>query len=224
MYPNAPYDTANDFIAVAALGSSPNILVMSPDKGIKTLPDLVALAKQKAGSIIFGTAGVGSSTHFTTERLRFSAGFDGVHVPFRGMPEVLTEVMTGRVDFCFSTIAPALPLIRERKLIALAVSTPKRSSYLPDVPTTTELGYKDSDYTFWNGLFAPAKTPREIVERLNQEAQKAANLPAVREKLSQQGIDPMPITPAEFDTLIKKEIAESIALVKAAGIKPVGGQ
>jgi tripartite-type tricarboxylate transporter receptor subunit TctC len=224
MYPNAPYDTANDFIAVAALGSSPNILVMSPDKGIKTLPDLVALAKQKAGSIIFGTAGVGSSTHFTTERLRFSAGFDGVHVPFRGMPEVLTEVMTGRVDFCFSTIAPALPLIRERKLIALAVSTPKRSSYLPDVPTTTELGYKDSDYTFWNGLFAPAKTPREIVERLNQEAQKAANLPAVREKLSQQGIDPMPITPAEFDTLIKKEIAESIALVKAAGIKPVGSQ
>ena len=107
IYPNATYDTANDFIPVAALGSSPNILVISPDKGVKTLPDLVALARQKAGGIIFGTAGVGSSTHFTTERLRFSAGFDGVHVPFRGMPEVLTEVMTGRVDICFSTIAPA---------------------------------------------------------------------------------------------------------------------
>jgi tripartite-type tricarboxylate transporter receptor subunit TctC len=219
IYPNAPYDAANDFIPVAALGSSPNILVISPDKGVRTLPDLVALAKQKAGAINFGTAGVGSSTHFTTKRLRFSAGFDGVHVPFRGMPEVLTEVMTGRVDFCYSTIAPALPLIREGKLIALAVSTPKRSSYLPDVPTSVELGYENSDYTFWNGLFAPAKTPAEIVNRLHQEAQKAANLPAVREKLSQQGIDPMPITPAEFDALIRREIAESIALVKAAGIK-----
>jgi len=219
IYPNAPYDAANDFIPVAALGSSPNILVISPDKGIKTLAELVALAKQKAGGINFGTAGVGSSTHITTERLRFSAGFDGVHVPFRGMPEVLTEVMTGRVDFCYSTIAPALPLIRDGKLVALAVSTPKRSSYLPDVPTTPELGYKDSDYTFWNGLFVPAKTPAEIVNRLHQEAQKAANLPAVREKLSQQGIDPMTITPTEFDALIRKEIAENIALVKAAGIK-----
>src|SRR5215210_3522214 len=219
IYPNAPYDTARDFVAVAALGSSPNVAVISPDKGIKTLKELVALAKQKNGAIIFGTAGVGSSTHFTTERLRFAAGFDGVHVPFRGMPEVLTEVMTGRVDFCFSTIAPSLPLNRDGKLVALAVSTPKRSSYLPDVPTTLELGYANSDYTFWNALFVPAKTPREIAERLHQEAQKAANLPAVREKLSQQGIDPMPITPAEFDALINKEIAENIALVKAAGIK-----
>ena len=128
IYPNAPYDTARDFIAVAALGSSPNIVVVAPDKGFKTLQELVAAAKQKAGAMTFGTAGVGSSTHFTTERFRFSAGFDGVHVPFRGMPEVLTEVMTGRVDFCFSTIAAALPFIRDGKLLALAVSTPKRSS------------------------------------------------------------------------------------------------
>ena len=219
IYPNAPYDAARDFIAVAALGSSPNILVVAPDKGFKSVQDVVAAARQKAGQMTFGTAGVGSSTHFTTERFRFSAGFEGVHVPFRGMPEVLTEVMTGRVDFCFSTIASALPFIRAGKLVALAVSTPKRSSYLPDVPTTLELGYANSDYTFWNGLFVPAKTPNEIVERLHQETQKAANLPSVREKLSQQGIDPMLITPVEFDAQIKREIAESIALVKAAGIK-----
>ena len=116
IYPNAPYDAARDFVAVAALGSSPNIVVVAPDKGFKTLQELVAAAKQKAGAMTFGTAGVGSSTHFTTERFRFSAGFDGVHVPFRGMPEVLTEVMTGRVDFCFSTIASALPFIRDGKL------------------------------------------------------------------------------------------------------------
>jgi tripartite-type tricarboxylate transporter receptor subunit TctC len=201
------------------MGSSPNIVVVSPDKGYKTLKELVAAAKEKAGKMTFGTAGVGSSTHFTIERFRFSAGFDGVNVPFRGMPEVLTEVMTGRVDFCFSTIATALPFIREGKLLALAVSTPKRSSTLPDVPTTLELGYANSDYTFWNGLFLPAKTPREIVEKLNQEAQKAATSAAVREKLSQQGIDAMPITAAEFDAQIKKEVEDSIALVKAAGIK-----
>jgi tripartite-type tricarboxylate transporter receptor subunit TctC len=219
IYPNAPYDTVKDFVAVAAMGSSPNIVVVSPDKGFKTLKELVAAAKEKAGKMTFGTAGVGSSTHFTTERFRFSAGFDGVHVPFRGMPEVLTEVMTGRVDFCFSTIATALPFIRDGKLLALAVSTPKRSATLPDVPTTLELGYANSDYTFWNGLFLPAKTPREIVEKLNQEAQKAATLPAVREKLAAQGIDAMPITASEFDAQIKKEVEDSIALVKAAGIK-----
>ena len=219
IYPNAAYDAARDFVAVAALGSSPNTVVVAPDKGIKTLQELVAAAKQRAGAMTYGTAGVGSSTHFSTERFRFSAGFDGVHVPFRGMPEVLTEVMTGRVDFCFSTIASALPFIRDGKLVALAVSTPKRSSSLPNVPTTTELGYANSDYTFWNGLFAPAKTPNDIVERLHQEALKAANTSAVREKLAQQGIDPMPISLAEFDALIRKEIAESIALVKAAGIK-----
>src|SRR6187402_577697 len=219
IYPNAQYDAARDFIAVAALGSSPNIVVVAPDKGIKTLQELVAAAKAKAGAMTFGTAGVGSSTHFTTERFRFSAGFEGVHVPFRGMPEVLTEVMTGRVDFCFSTIAAALPFIRDNKLLALAVSTPKRSATLPDVPTTLELGYANSDYTFWNGLFLPAKTPREIVEKLHQEARKAANSPAVVEKLGAQGIDPMPMTAAEFDAQIKREIEESIALVKAAGIK-----
>ena len=131
IYPNAPYSAANDFITVAALGSSPNIVVVAPDKGFKTLQELVAAAKAQNGAMTFGTAGVGSSTHFTTERLRFSAGFDGVHVPFRGMPEVLTEVMTGRVDFCYSTIAAALPFIRDNKLLALAVSTPKRSSALP---------------------------------------------------------------------------------------------
>ena len=219
IYPHAQYDAARDFIAVAALGSSPNIVVVAPDKGIKTLQELVAAAKAKGGAMTFGTAGVGSSTHFTTERFRFSAGFEGVHVPFRGMPEVLTEVMTGRVDFCFSTIAAALPFIRDNKLLALAVSTPKRSSSLPEVPTTLELGYANSDYTFWNGLFLPAKTPGEIVEKLAAETQKAATSPAVVAKLSAQGIDPMPITSAEFDAQIRKEIEESIALVKAAGIK-----
>ena len=219
IYPNAPYDTAKDFAAVAAFGSSPNVTVVAPEKGIKTLQQLVAAANAKPGSITFGTAGVGSATHISAEILRFSAGFEALQVPFRGMPEILTEIMSGRIDFTCSTIATALPFIREGKLVALAVSTPQRSSALPDVPTTLEAGYKNSDYTFWTGLFAPAKTPREIVDKLAEETQKALAAPGVREKLAQQGMDPMPITPAAFDTQIRREIDSILALAKAANLK-----
>ena len=135
------------------------------------------------------------------------------------MPEILTEIMSGRVDFTCSTIATALPFIREGKLVALAVSTPQRSSALPDVPTTIEAGYKNSDYTFWTGLFVPAKTPCEIVDTLAQETQQALAAPGVREKLAEQGMDPMPITPAAFDAQIRREIDSILALAKAANLK-----
>jgi tripartite-type tricarboxylate transporter receptor subunit TctC len=219
IYPNVPYDTARDFAAVTSLGSSPNVTVVSPDKKIKTLKELVAAAKSRPGGLTYATAGVGSATHLSTERFRISAGFEAVHVPFKGMPEALTEVMTGRVDFTCSSIAPAIPLVREGKVVALAVTTPKRSPALPDVPTSIEAGYANSDYTFWLGLFLPAKTPREIVDRLHQEVQKALQAPGMDKRLAQNGIDPMPITPQAFDALIQKEVAENIALVKAAGIK-----
>jgi tripartite-type tricarboxylate transporter receptor subunit TctC len=172
VYPNAPYDTANDFAAIAAFGSSPNVTVVSPEKDIKTLQQLVAAAKAKPGSITFGTVGVGSATHISAEILRFAAGFEALHVPFRGMPEILTEIMSERVDFTCSTIATALPFIREGKLVALAVSTPQRSSALPDVPTTLEAGYKNSDYTFWTGLFVPAR----------HRARSSTNLPRRRRR------------------------------------------
>ena len=218
IYQTVPYDTARDFAAVASLGSSPNVTVISPAKGIKTLQELVARAKAKPGAITYATAGVGSATHLSTERFRFSAGFEGIHVPFRGMPEALTEVMTGRVDFSCSSIAAALPFIRDGKLLALAVTTPKRSSALPDVPTSIEAGYANSDYTFWTGMFLPVKTPRAIVERLHQETQKALQAPGIQKRLAQLGVDPMPIAPAEFDAQVKREIESNIALVKA-GIK-----
>jgi tripartite-type tricarboxylate transporter receptor subunit TctC len=219
IYPNVPYDAERDFAAVSSLGCSPNVTVVAPDKGIKTLKDLVAAAKSRPGGLTYATAGVGSATHLSTERFRASAGFEAVHVPFKGMPEALTEVMTGRVDFTCSSIAPAIPLIREGKLIALAVTTPKRSPALPDVPTSIEAGYPDSDYTFWLGMFLPVKTPREIVDRLHNEVQKVLQAPGMDKRLAQSGIEPMPITPQAFDALIKKEVAENIALVKAAGIK-----
>lgn len=219
IYQNVPYDATRDFAAVASLGGAPNVTVVSPAKGIKTLKELVAAAKSRPGGLTYATAGVGSATHLSTERFRVAAGFEAVHVPFKGMPEALTEVMTGRVDFSCSSIAPAVPLIRSGKLVALAVTTPKRSPALPDVPTSIEAGYPNSDYTFWLGMFLPAKTPRAIVDRLHQEVQKALQAPGMDKRLAQNGIDPMPITPQAFDALIKKEVAENIALVKAAGIK-----
>lgn len=217
VYPNLPYHPARDFAAVALFGSVPNVTVISPTKGIRTLKELVEAARK--GSFTFASAGVGSATHWAAERLRLAAGFNAVHVPFRGGPEALTEVMTGRVDFMCIGITSGLPLIRGGKLLALAVSTRTRSSALPDVPTTIEAGYPDSDYTFWNGVLAPAKTPRPIIDRLHAEIHKLLRDPAIAEKLKQQGVEPMPLAPTEFDAMIAREIEINLALVKAAGLK-----
>lgn len=217
IHPNAPFDTARDFAAIGSFGSIPTVTVISPAKGIKTLQELVAFAKK--GKATFASAGVGSASHWAVERLRLSAGFDAVHVPFKGAPEAIREVVTGRVDFMSFGVASVLPFIRDGRLLALAVSTPKRSSAFPDLPTTIECGYPDSDFLFWNGMLVPAKTPRAIVERLYQELQKTLALPAVKEKLAPFGNEPMPLSPSEFDALIRKEIATNLALVKAAHLK-----
>lgn len=217
VYPKARYDAARDFAAVASLGSVPNITVISPNKGIKTLQELVAFAKK--GSASFASAGVGSSSHWAVERLRLSAGFDAVHVPYKGGPEAIREVVAGRVDFMSFGLASVLPFIRDGRLLALAVSTPKRSRALSEVPTTLEAGYPDSDYLFWNGIFVPTKTPRPIIERLHRESQKTLALPGVKERLAPLGVEPMPLSPSEFDTLVRREIESNLAVVKAANLK-----
>lgn len=217
IYPKAAYDAAKDFAGVASLGSVPNVCVISPKKGIKTLHELVAYAKK--GSATFSTSGLGSATHWATERLRLSAGFDAVHVAFKGTPESVAEVVSGRVDFTCTGLPFCLPFIRDGRLLALAVSTPKRTSALPDVPTTLEAGYRDSDYLFWNGVFVPAKTPRPIIERLHQEVQRALALPGVKDKFVPLGVEAMPLSPGEFDALIRKEIESNLAVVKAAKLK-----
>jgi tripartite-type tricarboxylate transporter receptor subunit TctC len=143
-----------------------------------------------------------------------------VHIPFKGGAEALTEVIAGRVEYYFCPIATALPHIRDDRLLALAVSSPQRASALPDVPTTLESEFPDSDYTFWIGVFAPARTPQEIVEKLNREMAAAVAAPAVREKLAALGVEAMPLTPAEFDAHVKAELARYATFAKAAGLKP----
>jgi tripartite-type tricarboxylate transporter receptor subunit TctC len=216
-YPNAPYHAGRDFAGVALFGSVPNVTVISPAKGIKTLPQLMEAARKS--TMTFASAGIGSATHWAAERLLLSAKVKAVHVPFKGGPEALTDVATGRVDFMSIGVSSGLPFIKSGRLIPLAVSTTKRSAALPDVPTTIESGFPDSDYTFWLGMLAPAKTPRAIVDRLHAEMQKVLQQPAVIEKFRPQGIEPMPLKPREIDAMIAQEIENNLAIVKAAGLK-----
>jgi tripartite-type tricarboxylate transporter receptor subunit TctC len=213
-----PYDPVQDFAAITPLGNVPLVLVISPEKNIKTLKELVAAAKAKPGSINYAAAGIGTPPHLTTERFRLAAKFEGQLVPFKGAPEALTEVLTGRVDFYFCPITPAMPFIREGKLLALAVSSSKRASALPDVPTTVEAGFPDSDFDFWIGMVVPKKTPRDIVARIHQETVNGLRDPVVKEKLGKLGVEEMVMSPDDFDARIAREAPIAVALAKAAGI------
>jgi tripartite-type tricarboxylate transporter receptor subunit TctC len=213
-----PYDPVQDFAGVTPLGNVPLVLVISPEKNIKTLKELVALAKAKPGSINYAAAGIGTPPHLTTERFRLAAQFEGQLVPFKGAPEALTEVLTGRLDFYFCPITPAMPFIREGKLLALAVSSSKRASALPDVPTTVEAGFPDSDFDFWIGMVVPKKTPRDIIARIHQETMSGLKDAAVKEKLAKLGVEEMIMQPEDFDARIAREAPIAMALAKAAGI------
>jgi tripartite-type tricarboxylate transporter receptor subunit TctC len=194
-------------------------LVVPPDRGWKTVADFIRAAKARPGALNFSSVGVGSATHLSAERFRRSAGVDAVHIPFKGGAEAMTEVIAGRIDFFFGPVGLVLPHIREGKLRALVVNGLERSSALPDVPTTLEAGVLNAEYPIWFGLFLPSKTPQDIVDKLHSETLKALQSTQVRAKLATLGVDPMPLSPADFAAYVQKEIATNAALVKAAGLK-----
>jgi tripartite-type tricarboxylate transporter receptor subunit TctC len=218
-YSKLPYDTVRDFAGIIPLAQFPNVLVAPPSR-FKTIQELVAAGKAKPGALTYGSGGVGAATHLNAERFRLSAGFEAVHVPFKGAPEALREILGNRIDFYFAPILSAVPLIESHEIRGLAVSSLTRSDALPDIPTTLEAGYPDSDYVFWIGLFAPAATPRDIIQRLHDAAAKALADPVVGDNLRKLGAAPMAMTPAEFDAYVKAEIATIAKVVKAAGIQP----
>jgi len=218
-YKDLPYDTLRDLTGVAPLGLLPNVLVIAPSKGIRSVKELVAAAKAKPESMNSASVGIGSATHLNAERFRLGAGIEVVNVPFKGTPEALTEVITGRVDYYFCPVNAVLPFLKDGKLLALAVGSSKRSVALPEIPTTLEAGIANSDYSFWVGMFAPAKTPGDTVNRLYRETVKALTLPDVREKLARLGAEPMEYNPEQFNAYLRNEITSNAALVKAAGIK-----
>jgi tripartite-type tricarboxylate transporter receptor subunit TctC len=219
LYEKLPYDTFTAFAPVMLLGQQPLVVVGAPAKGYKTLGDLIAAGKAKPGSLNYTTAGAGSASHFAAERLRISAGFEAQHIPFRGAAEAVTDVVAGRSDFSAQLPTTTLPLINEGKLTALAVSAEKRAASMPQVPTMIEAGLKaDAIYPFYSGLFLPAKTPRDIVEKLHHETAKAIQEPAVQERFKQLGVEPMPMTVDEFAKFFREDVEAAVALVKAANI------
>jgi tripartite-type tricarboxylate transporter receptor subunit TctC len=217
-YPNTPYNVLQDLAGVTPLALLPQALVIAPSKGINSVKELVAAAKAKPGVLNYASAGVGTANQLNAERFRVGAGIDAVHVPFKGTPEALTEVMAGRVDYYFCPVNVCLPMINDKRVLALGMGSSRRAAALPDLPTTVELGVPDSDYDFWVGMFVPAETPREIVDRLYAEVAKAFASQKVKESFAQLGAEPNLMAPRAFDAAIKKEISINAALVKASGI------
>jgi len=215
-----PFDTVADFAGVTPISSLSNVLVIAPSKNMKTLGELLAAARAKPGSLNFASAGQGSATHLNAEKFKMAANIQATNIPFKGSAEAVTEVMSGRVDYYFSPIAPVIGQIKGGQLMALAVGSPQRSSALPDVPTTAEAGVPGSEFNFWIGMMTPAKTPRDIVNRLNEEVVKALASPDVKERFAKLGADAWTLKPEQFDAYIKEEIASNAKLVKAAGLQP----
>jgi tripartite-type tricarboxylate transporter receptor subunit TctC len=220
LHKSLPFDPLHDFAPIVMFGVQPSVLITAPSKGYKTVADLVKAAKAKPGSLNYASAGIGAASHMAAERFRLATGIQAQHVPFRGPVEAMTEVMAGRIDFYFLPISPALPVIENGKVTALAVSTPTRAPSLPNVPTVVEAGYPRATYLFWGGLSGPAKTPRAIVDRLHAEVQKALRLQVVQERLVKLGVQPMPMTVDQFDKFFHDDVADTVTLAKEIGIVP----
>jgi tripartite-type tricarboxylate transporter receptor subunit TctC len=217
---NLPYDPLKDFVPVAPLTSQAYVLVVGQQAGIKTVGDLIAAAKSRPGELKFTSAGIGTGTHLMAEKFNVDAGVKMVHVPTTGAAAGNDEVIAGRVTYWFSSITPALPHIREGRLLVLGVSSAKRLSTMPGIPTVAEAGLPGFDSTLWYGVWAPAGTPDAVVDKISKEIARALAAPDVRERLAKLSAETMSMTPAEFARFVRSE-AESVArIVRAAGIKP----
>ena len=219
LYKSLPYDPVKDFVAITLIARVPNMLVINPSVPAKDVKELIALLKANPGKYSFASSGNGTSQHLSGELFKSMSGTDMQHIPYKGSPPALQDVVGGQVAMTFDNITTALPLAKAGKLRALAVTTAKRSSVAPDVPTLAESGLPGFEVGSWQGVFAPAGTPPEIVKRLNAEIVKALNMPDVREKLSGLGAEIVADSPEEFSALVKAEVAKWADVVKKSGAK-----
>ena len=219
LYSKLPYDTVKDFAGVTRVASVPNLLVVAPTLGPKSVKELIAYAKGKAGKVNFSSAGIGSGTQINGEMFKLAAGIDATHVPYKGAPEALNNVIGGSIEYCFTPVLVAAGQVKAGKVLALAVSTAKRSPMFPDVPTVAESGLAGFDYDQWYGLLTSAKTPRPLVNRLNKEVVRILNLPDIRDRMLTQGATPTPTTPEAFDAYIRSEVQRFAKVLIAAGAK-----
>jgi len=219
LYPDVKVDVTRETIGVAGLTEIDQVLVTAPSRGWRTLQDFLAFARSAPQPVTFSSGGHGTASHMGFERLASAAQLKRLHIPFKGTPEAVTEVAAGRVDVTYGNMSSALALLNANQLVALSISGRRRSAVLPDVPTSLEAGIADSDYTAWNGLFAPGATPRPIVERLNQEVVKALAVADVNDRLRKASQVPVAMSVDQFNAQLRAEYANNAALVKAANIK-----
>lgn len=215
-----PYDSLRDFAPVGLVGSGPYLLAVHPSVPAKNLSEFIAWVKARPGQVNYASTGVGSPPHLAAELLRTMAGLDIVHIPYKGGGAVLPDLLAGRIPMFFGSVSTLAPYIRNGRLRGIAVTTPKRSSAMPELPTFIEAGLKDYDVTGWYGLLAPGRTPRAIVNRVNAELRQVLGDAETVERLAQRGIEPMPGSPDDFAALIRREIPKWAKVMKAAGIQP----
>jgi tripartite-type tricarboxylate transporter receptor subunit TctC len=218
LYPNLPYDPVKDLAQISRIAESPSILMVRPGLGPKTLPDLIALAKQKPGDITFGSGGPGSSAHLAMELLLNVSGTKALHVPFRGVAAAIAEVIAGRVDMAIASLASGIAHVKEGRLLGLAVSGDKRSELLPDVPTFAEAGQPRYDMSYWWGIAAPAETPKPIIERLHREIVKACGQPRLRETFLKSAALAVTSTPDEMTKFLAREVDVWRNVIKTANV------
>ena len=214
---NLPYDPLKDLRGVAQIGSTTGLLAVAPSLGVKSVKELIALAQQKPGELMFGSAGPGSGLHMTAERFNLLAGIKVVHVPFRGQPEMLVDMVAGRIHYGVPGLAPAMPFLKDGRLLALAVVNPKRSPLLPNVPAMAEI-MPDFQRDAAHALMAPAKTPNAIVNRISADIARVLELPDVKERMASMSFDPAPSTPEEFDRIVRQQIDVFTKVAKSAGL------
>lgn len=214
-----PYDPIRDFSPITLVAVLPQIIVSHPSLPVESLKELIALARKRPGEIFFASTGNGSANHLGGEMLNAVAGLKNVHVPYKGAAPALTDLLAGQVQFMFTTIPPALPHVRSGRLRALAVANARRSSLLPDLPTTAENGAPGVEASSWNGVLAPAGTPRDIIARLHAEIASVMKLPGVSDRLASAGVEPMLTTPEEFAAYIESETARYAKVVRSSGAR-----
>ena len=219
IYDNLPYDPAKDLAGVIPLANLPSVLFASPALDVKSVRELVELAKSKPGALNYPSAGIGSASHVSAEKFRIATGIDAVHVPLKGAPEMVSETLAGRTHFGLLGISAVLPQVREGRLLALAVSSEKRAPALPEVPTMAEVGYPGAQFDFWIGVLVPSQTPRPVINRLHGEIARVLQLPEVQARLANLGAEPMPMRPEQFDAYMREQLTTLGGLLRAAGVK-----
>ena len=217
-YPKLPYDFQRDFAPITIVAIVPNVLVVNPSIPAKTVPELIAHAKANPGKLTYGSAGMGTAHHLIGEVFNSRAGVDILHVPYKGSSPAVSDLIGGQISVMYDTVASCLPHVKAGKLRALAVATAKRSTALPDVPTIAEAALPGFEVTTWFGALAPAKTPKELVTKLNAEMVKILNMPDVQKRLLESGAEPVGDTPEQMAARIKKETEEFGKVVKQAKI------